>query len=112
MTRSGKHGTPKSRLPTLPTHLGNPFGSLFEPAEAIEKLLRCAKRSVVQFLEALQQLEAHAKLGVQRFSIVANNLKSAAFQRTFRAECADEHVAARFDRMRNLANISGTLIGC
>src|SRR5215470_20398532 len=84
----------------------------FEAAEAIDKLLRCAKRSVVQFLEALQQLEAHAKLGVQRFSIVANNLKSAAFQRTFGTECADEHVAARFDRMRNLANISGTLIGC
>jgi hypothetical protein len=26
MTKSGKHGKPKNRLPTLPTLLGNPFG--------------------------------------------------------------------------------------
>ena len=53
----------KSRLPNLRKKLHSSY--LFNPAETIEKLLRCPNWCLVQFRGATEQLEANAKFLMQ-----------------------------------------------
>lgn len=64
----------------------------------------------MQFFGAFHQLEANAKLAVQRFRVIAHNFKPAALGRPVRSECADNHVPASLRGAHNIANIGGALL--
>src|SRR5215470_15397810 len=83
---------------------------LFDVAETVEELLSCAERRVVQFLDAIQQPKAHAKLCVQRFCVVANNLEPTAFGWSLRSKRANEHISTLLHRVCHLANVGSTLV--
>ena len=86
-----------------------PPRDLFDSAVAIEKLLDCAKRCLMQFLRTPQQAEVHSKFSVQRFGIVADNLKTTALRGTLWSESADDHVASALYRAGDLADIGNTV---
>lgn len=83
---------------------------LFDAAETVEELLGCTERCVVQFLDAIQQPKAYAKLCVQGLCIVANNFKPTAFGWPLRSKRANEHIPTRLYRGCYLANVGGTLV--
>src|SRR6185369_11807521 len=85
---------------------------LFDAAHTVEELLGCAERSVVQFLDAIQQPKAHTELCVQRLSVVAHNLKPTAFRRSLRSKRANKHIPTRLHRAGHLANVGSTLPHC
>src|SRR5579863_134090 len=81
----------------------------FHDAIAVQKLLRGSGWCAVEFLCALHQTEARAKLRVEPAGIIPHNVETAALARSFRPEGADNNMAAGFDCGRNLTNISQTL---
>jgi hypothetical protein len=81
----------------------------FDAAVAIEKPLRGAKWSLVQFFRTLLQTEADAELFVQRFLIIAHDIEAAAFCRALRAEGTDDDVASGPNSGSDLPDIGGTL---
>src|SRR5712671_6158953 len=86
-----------------------PFCS-FDLAVAKQKLLGSAKWCAVQFFGALHQTEAHAKLVVQRFCVIPNNVEPTAFSRTLWAECADDYMTTRLHSVADLSNIHSTVL--
>ena len=87
-----------------------PLHSLsFDPAVAIEKLLRGAKRSLMQFLRALFDAETNSELFVQRFFVVAHDVETAALGRAFRPEGADDDVASGPNCGSHLPNVGRAL---
>src|SRR5580692_8869123 len=85
---------------------------LLDAAETVEKLLSCAKRSVMQFLDATQHQKTHAKLRMERLCVVAHDVEPAAFRRALRSKCANEYIPTRLHRARDLTNVSAALIHC
>ena len=53
----------------------------------------------------LYQPKGGAEFVVKRLRIVANNIQPTALGRTFRAECRNDDVPARFDRMGDLTHV-------
>ena len=65
----------------------------------------------MELFRAAQESEMDPKLIMERFRIVADNIQATTLCGSFRSECTDDHVATLFDSLRNLADISDTVIG-
>ena len=74
----------------------------FKSAVAIQELLYRAERRLVQLFRAFDQSEARAKLFVQGFGVVADDIETAAFGWAFWSERADDDMAAGLNRTRDL----------
>ena len=83
--------------------------NLFDFAVAIEKLLHCPEWREVLLLGAAQQAEMDTELLVQRFGIVADDIKSTAFDGTFWSEGADDHMASTPYSAGDLTDIGDTI---
>jgi len=67
----------------------------FDAAVAIEKLLRGAKWSLVQFLRTLFQTERMPNCLCSRFFVVAHDIETAALRGALQSEGTDDDVASR-----------------
>src|SRR5215471_12649040 len=78
---------------------------LVEAAEAIQELLGRAPRRLVQLGSVIQELKLRPELAVQGVGVVANHVEPAARLRPLRTKGGHDHVAARFHRVGDLANV-------
>src|SRR5256885_16059968 len=83
----------------------------FMSAVAIQELLYRAKRCLVQLFRAFDQSEARAKLFVQGFSVVADDIKAATFRWPFRPKRTHDDITAGLNRTCDLPNIFGPTFG-
>ena len=91
----------------IEAHSPNSF--CFDSAVAIEELLCSAERCLVQLFRAFDQSEARAEFFVQGFGVVADDIETAAFGWAFWSERANDDMAARLNRTRDLPNVGGPL---
>jgi hypothetical protein len=89
-------------------HINYDSETSFEPAVAVEELLRGSKRRLVQFLGALHQAEAPTKLAVERSRVIAHYLEPGTLRRAFWSKRADDNVATWPDSASNLPNVGDT----
>ena len=82
----------------------------FDPAVAIEELLRGTEWCFVQFLRTFDQLEMCTKLIVQGIFVVTHDVEAAAFCGALGPEGADDDASPRLNSQRDLSNIGAALL--
>ena len=84
----------------------------FNSAIATQELPRGAEWCLVQLLRTLYQPKPSAKLPMQRFGVVANDIETATFCWAFWSKRTHDHMATRSNRAGDLPNVCDTLFRC